>query len=270
MQPKISLYNTSFDDIGQLVSDESIDAVITSPPYDNARDYKGYTFNFEFLAKELYRVVKIGGIIVWVVGEQTVNFCETLTPFKQALYFVEECGFNCLDTMIYHKNGGPPAYPGLLRYTQKFEYMFVLAKGKPKTFNPIKDKPNTSRGAISHGGIRQKNGNIKRFKNPAAIVKDFSLRDNVWTYDVGYMKSTKDKIAYEHPAIMPDKLAEDHILSWTNKGDIILDPMMGSGTVGKMAKVLDRNFIGIELSKDYFDIATKRIDSVSNLEGLFE
>ena len=128
------------------IPSQSIDLCLTSPPYDDARDYNGYSFEFEVVAKELFRVIKNGGVLVWVVADQTKNFCETLTSFKQAIFFVENCGFNLLDTMIYQKNGAPSPYPGMMRYAPYFEYMFVFSQGKPKTFNPIKDRENKSYG----------------------------------------------------------------------------------------------------------------------------
>jgi len=127
-------------DIMKTIPDNNIDLTVTSPPYDNLRDYNGYTFDFEGIAKELFRVTKDGGVVVWVVADQTSKFCESLSSFKQAIYFVEECGFNLLDTMIYHKSNYAPAYPTLRRYANTFEYMFVFSKGKPSTFNPIQQE----------------------------------------------------------------------------------------------------------------------------------
>ena len=93
-------------------------------------------------------------------------------------------------------------------------------------------------------------------------INKLGRRTNVWQIANGFMKSTNDKVAYEHPAIFPEQLANDHILSWSSKGDIILDPFMGSGTTAKMAKLNGRNFIGFEISKEYCDIAEERIKTV--------
>lgn len=245
----------------RMIPDNSVDLTVTSPPYDNLRDYNGYSFDFENTAKEIYRVTKEGGILVWVVGDETKNFCESLSSFKQAIYFVESCGFNLLDTMIYKKNGAPSTYPNLRRYGNLFEYMFVFSKGKPKTFNPIKDRPNKMYGKINSGNTaRQKDGTTK--KTGSYIPKKFGTRFNVWEYNVGRNKDTSDKEAFNHPARFPEALARDHIISWSNEGDIVLDPFMGSGTTAKMALLNNRNFIGFEISREYVEIANQRLEAV--------
>jgi len=197
-------------------SEECIDLTVTSPPYDDLRDYRGYTFDFESIARELYRVTKPGGVVVWVVGDSTTNFCESLSSFKQALFFVEDCGFNLLDTMIYYKKNYAPAYPTLKRYANQFEYMFVFSKGKPKTFNPIQ-KPKV-RNKEEKVAFRQQDGSlIRKTKDEGRETKDAS---NVWEYSTGG-SCTKDKIAFQHPAVFPEQLAADHIISWSNPGDIV-------------------------------------------------
>ena len=240
------------------IGDNSIDLTVTSPPYDNLRDYKGYSFDFETIAKELYRVTKDGGVIVWIIGDETKSFCESLSSFKQAIYFVEKCGFNLLDTMIYQKKNVPPTYPNIKRYIPSFEYMFVFSKGRPKTFNPINDRPNKYAGIKKTGDTqRQKDGTTKSVRG--YIPKPFGLRFNIWRYDVGKNKDTKDIIAFKHPARFPEELAKDHIISWSNQGDIVLDPFVGSGTTLKIAQREGRDFIGIEISKEYVEIAKKRL-----------
>lgn len=234
--------------------DNSIDLVVTSPPYDNLRDYKGYSFNFEGIARELYRIIKTGGVVVWVVNDSVVDGSETCTSFKQALYF-KELGLNLHDTMIYMKNGSQ--YPEKLRYYQIFEYMFVFSKGKPKTINLLKDRKNKWNGSWGKRTRRGKDGELSQ--GDKILYQEFGIRYNVWQINTGYGYSTKDKIAYQHPATFPEKLAKDHILSWSNENDIVLDPMCGSGTTTKMAKFLGRNFIGIEISPEYCKIAEKRL-----------
>jgi len=243
------------------IPDNSIDLTVTSPPYDNLRSYKGYTFKFEETANELYRVTKIGGVIVWVVGDATIKGSETGTSFKQALYF-KEIGFNLHDTMIYEKNS--PSYAASfksVRYSSIFEYMFILSKRNPKIVNLIKDKKNRWAGTKTFGksSNRQKDGSIKI--NKRGIVAEYGYRTNIWKYNTGFNYSTKDKIAYNHPAIFPEKLAQDHILSWSNENDIVLDPMCGSGTTCKMAKLKNRKYIGIEISPEYCEIARKRVNA---------
>ena len=229
--------------------DNSIDLTITSPPYDNLRDYNGYTFDFKGIAKELYRVIKEGGVVVWVVGDATIKGSETGTSFRQALYF-KEIGFNLHDTMIYEKSTSP--FPMHTRCNQLFEYMFIFSKDKPKTFNPIKIPTITGgQKRKNDGGYRQKDGS--KHKANYETRKMTKTIGNIWRYRVC------GKIDNKHPAIFPEKLAEDHILSWSNEGDIVLDPMAGSGTTLKMAKKNNRNFIGIEISKEYCKIAEAKI-----------
>ena len=241
-------------EVMKTFEDGCIDLTVTSPPYDNLRSYNGYSFDFEGIAKELYRVTKQGGVVVWVVGDATIKGSETGTSFKQALYF-KEIGFNLFDTMIYQKRGG--LMTGSIKgYSQKFEYMFVLSKGTyPKTINLIKDLPvkYTEERTKKH---RKKDGSfdIQKWK-----CGGFTRRHNIWIYDIGLHKTTKDREAFEHPAIFPEKLAEDHILSWSNEGDTILDPFAGSGTTLKMAKKNNRNYIGIEISQEYIEIINKRL-----------
>ena len=236
-------------------SDESVDLTITSPPYDNLRDYKGYSFDFEGIARELYRVIKQGGVIVWVIGDQTTNGSESGTSFKQALFF-KEIGFNLHDTMIYEKNGAP--FPEVNRYYQCFEFMFVFSKGKPNTTNLLKDRKNKWAGSFGKRSQRHANGTLQQ--KDAIKCEEYGIRFNFWRINGGYGYTTKDEIAYKHPAMFPEILARDHILSWSNEGDLVLDPFLGSGTTAKMAHNLKRNYIGIDISEEYCEIARKRIE----------
>ena len=231
------------------IEDESIDLTVTSPPYDNLRDYDGYHFNFEGLAKELYRVTKPGGVVVWVVGDTTVKGSETLTSFNQAICF-KGTGFNVHDTMIYLKDGF--TFPESNRYPNVFEYMFVFSKGAPRTFNPLVDRQNRNRGRKLTGTDRQKSGELKKISGYGKELKDFGVRFNVWNI------ANQKKNGY-HPAPFPEQLVNDHIISWSNPGDLVLDPMAGSGTVLKVAEQLGRNSIGIEISEEYCDIIKKRM-----------
>lgn len=241
--------------------DNFVDLVVTSPPYANLRDYKGYSFDFESIAKELYRIMAKGGVVVWVVGDATENGTESCTSFKQALYF-KEIGFNLHDTMIYHRTS---PYPANIRYQQDFEYMFVLSKSVPKTFNPLKTIKTSKQARKASKTFRQKDGTtqkidekaIMRFKK--ATETDEKNMGNIWYIPAGFMKSTRDIIAFEHPAIFPEQLVAMHIESWSNTGELVYDPFMGSGTTAKMARLLNRNYIGSEISKEYCDIAEKRI-----------
>ena len=250
----------------KLLDDECIDLTVTSPPYDDLRKYKGFEWDFEAIAKELFRVVKNGGVIVWIVGDATVKGSETGTSFRQALYFME-CGFNLHDTMIYDKGNCP--FPDKTRYYNCFEYMFVFSKGKPKTFNPICDRKNKCSGeTIKSTTLRQVDGSLKKtsaeINNTGRKIKEYGSRFNIWKISPGKGKSTLDEYAFQHPAIFPEQLAKDHIISWSNEGDTVLDCFMGSGTTGKMAVLNNRNFIGIELDNGYFNIAKKRIEEAVN------
>ena len=247
------------------IPDGFVDLTVTSPPYDNLRTYNGnieqWSFEkFQAIAKELYRVTKHGGVVVWIVADATIKGSETGTSFKQALYF-KEVGFNLHDTMIYRKDSCP--FPDKVRYYASFEYMFVLSKGKPKSVNLITDKPNKWAGQKAHGTERQANGKMAECvatkNNTGRVIREFGVRQNVWDYAVGKWKVTKDEIAYQHPAIFPEQLAQDHIISWSNEGDLVLDPFMGSGTTAKMALLNNRNFIGFEIDKHYCEIANERI-----------
>jgi DNA modification methylase len=233
---------------------ETVDLTVTSPPYDNLRDYNGYSFDFERVARGLFYVTKPGGVVVWVVGDSTEKGSETLTSFKQALYF-KEIGFNVHDTMIYEKAGSP--FPSKTRYVQVFEYMFVFSKGKPKTTNLIKDKPNKWAGQSTFGNSsnRNKAGELVSFGK--RIINDFGVRNNIWRYANGFGFGQSDKTAYEHPATFPEQLAEDHILSWSNSGDLVLDPFSGSGTTMRIAKKTGRNYVGFDISQEYVDLSEK-------------
>lgn len=230
------------------IPDNFVDLTITSPPYDDLRKYNGFIFDYQSMLKELYRVTKDGGIVVWIVGDKTEKGSETLTSFKQALYS-KEIGFNVHDTMIYAKNNVYAHDPRNKRYKQCFEYMFVFSKGKPNTYNEIKDRPNKHAGKTLTGTKGRTQDGIKRDLKPT-VMSDFQARFNIWEYTTGGSVA-KDKIAFEHPAIFPEQLALDHILSWSNEGDIVLDPMCGSGTTCKMAYLSNRRFIGIDMSEEY-------------------
>jgi len=239
--------------------DKCIDLTVTSPPYDNLRTYNGFVFDFEGIAKELYRITKDGGVVVWVVGDRVINGSETLIPFNQALFF-KQIGFNIHDTMIYQKNAMP--FPEQTRYIQCFEYMFVMSKGKPKSHNMIKE-PTRVANRIKNKKSCQRNKDGTTTPMKYETGKNERNKWNVWVYEVGYNKTTKDKEAFQHPAMFPEALARDHIISWSNKGDLVLDPFVGSGTTAKMALLNGRNYIGIDISEEYCEIAKKR---VSNLQ----
>lgn len=232
------------------IPDDSIDLTVTSPPYDNLRTYRGFVFDFEAIAQQLWRVTKPGGVVVWIVVDETVDGSETGTSFRQALRFME-IGFKLHDTMIYQKAG--VSFPDTNRYYQNFEYMFVLGKGNVKTFNLLRDRKNLWAGEKVHSTVRNADGTLTPKVCIGNITQKYGVRYNVW------------RIAHnlpgraDHPASFPESLAGDHIASWSNPGDLVLDPMMGSGTTGKMAVILQRRFIGIDIAIEYVELARERI-----------
>lgn len=254
------VYNEDCLNTMAKMPDQFIDLVVTSPPYDDMRTYNGYSFEFEKIAIELYRVLKTGGVIVWIVGDSTVNGSESGTSFKQALFF-KEVGLNLYDTMFYEKASRIPTEG---RYYNTIEYMFVLSKGKPSTLNFICDHKN-----LTEGQSKVKDKCINKGKNEKKdgeyiVTGEFSRRSNVWRYGTGRPSDLAKILAdtgLKHPAIAPEKLVADHIISWSNEGDLVYDPFMGSGTTAKMAKFNNRNYIGSEISKEYCDIIEKRINT---------
>lgn len=240
----------------------SVDLTVTSPPYDNLRTYNGNNTLWgervwKDVIAELFRVTKSGGVVVWIVADATINGSETGTSFRQALHAME-CGFNLHDTMIWAKPTFSAVGALRTRYAPVFEYMFVFSKGYISTFNPIKDRLNKSFGQVRRGPtIRGADG--KMIKNKDAEIRQFGQRFNIW--EVATVSQKGDAV---HPAPFPEALARDHIISWSNPGDTVLDPFMGSGTTGKMAAQLGRRFIGIELDPEYFAIAKARINGANS------
>ncbi len=265
------IYNESCLATMQRIRTNFIDLTVTSPPYDDLRTYNnrkrrvksqfnGYTFPFEEIAKALFRVTDKGGVLVWIVGDATIEGNETGTSFRQALY-LKECGFNLFDTMIYLK---PPrgAVGNNNTYWQSFEYMFVFSKGYPKTINLIKDRENKEARNGDNGTKRLQNGELLKLKRGG--YGEYGRRTNVWEYNIGKGHSASDEFAHEHPAIFPEKLARDHVRTWSNIGDLVYDPMMGSGTVAKVCVIEDRNYLGSEINKAYCKVAEKRIAKIIN------
>ena len=248
------IYNTDCLEGVKLLDGESVDLTVTSPPYDDLRTYNGFAWDFEAVVKELYRVTKQGGVVVWIVADATIKGSETGTSFRQALYFMD-CGFNLHDTMIWNKQNCS-SVGSLNRYENTFEYMFVFSKGPAKTHNIICDKPNKRAGELQCGSIRQKDGTVRKTSQYGKReIAEYGRRQNVW--NVFPAKSAKERL---HPAPFPEQIAHDHIISWSNENDTVLDPFMGSGTTAKMALLNNRNYIGFELSEEYCEIAEKRIE----------
>ena len=254
----INLINDDCLNAMNSIEDNFIDLVITSPPYDNIRDYNNSSeWNFDIfkkIANQLIRILKKGGVIVWIVNDATIKGSETGTSFKQALYF-KEIGLNLHDTMIWKKESNPFTHKN--RYINIFEYMFVFSKEKLKTTNLIKDRKNKYGGTKVHGTQREKDGSLRPPTRIGKEIKEYGSRFNVWEINTEKQNKTK------HPAVFPIKLVQDHIISWSNENDTILDCFMGSGTTGVACKNTNRDFIGIEIDNEYFKIAENRINSAS-------
>lgn len=243
------IYNEDCLDTMRKMPDNFIDLVITSPPYSDMRKYNGFSFDFEKIAKEMLRVLKDGGVVMWNVGDKTENGSKSLEPFKQAIYF-KEIGYNINDVMIWQKsNPLPQVYQP--RYNQVFEYMFILSKGKPKTFNPIMVDCKCA-GQIYDSTVKNMGGESGR-THKTFNINQKKIKENIWQIPVAQNKTN-------HPAVFPQKLAEDHIISWSNEGDLVYDPFMGSGTTALAAIELGRNWIGSEISSEYTELANKRIE----------
>lgn len=255
----IEIYNDNCLTYLKTQSSDSIKFTLTSPPYDDIRDYKGYSFPFEEIAQELWRVTKPGGVIAWNVADATVKGSETGTSMRQALYFIS-LGFKLHDTMIYAKKNPMPAGVSSKRYHQSWEYIFILSKDVPETFNPImvKAKYGHLDANMKHRG---KDGELKYTKTKR---NEFTKVRNIFEYSIGGGHSTKDKVAFGHPALMPEQLASDMISTWTDPGDRVFDPFTGAGTTAKMSLILNRKFHGTELSAEYCNIAKQRIELVLN------
>lgn len=255
----INIYNDNCLDYLKTQPDNSIKFTLTSPPYDEIRDYKGYSFPFEEIAQELWRTTRVGGVIAWNVADATIKGSETGTSMRQALYFMS-LGFRLHDTMIYAKKNPMPASVNSKRYHQAWEYIFILSKDAPETFNPlmVKAKFGHLTASMKHRG---KEGDITYKKTKR---NEFTKVKNIFEYSVGGGHSSKDKVAFQHPAIMPEQLAFDMISTWTNEGDTVFDPFTGSGTTAKMCMVSNRKFHGTEMSKEYCDIITERLDGYVN------
>lgn len=235
----------------------SVDMVLTSPPYDNIRQYNGFAFDLDGVIRGIKHVLKDGGVCVWVVGDQMVNGSETCTSFKQALAFVD-AGFNLHDTMIYHKRNSVPNIPNdSVRYHQSFEFMLCFSKGKPTTFNPI-TIPCVHAGKIKQGSFRI-HGKDELVDKGKSEIGQTRVVGNVFSYTTGCSNTTAYLPAFQHPAVFPEKLARDQIISWTNSGDTVLDPFMGSGTTLFCCRYLGRNAIGIDISHEYCELAERRL-----------
>lgn len=262
------IYNENCLDTMARMPDGFVDLTVTSPPYDDLRSYKGYSFDVNPIVKELYRVTAVGGVVVWIVGDQTLNGSESVTSAEHKICF-RQCGFYVHDTMIYERTPAYPSNPESVRYSQSFEYMFVFSKGKPKTINLIQDRANKWGGSTSWGqqSERRKNGDLKL--RSVIQVRENGVRFNIWNYATGKGQSAADEIAFNHPAIFPEQLALDHILSWSNENDIVYDPFMGSGTTAKAAHQLGRRWIGSEISSEYVALANKRLEPYLAQESLF-
>ena len=245
------IYNEDCLETMKNMPDNFIDLTITSPPYDDLRVYNGYSFNFEAVASELYRVTKQGGVVVWIVGDSTIKGSESGTSFRQALGF-KDAGFNLHDTMIWRKTNPMPKVK-TKRYFDVFEYMFILSKGQPKTFNPLMQA--TKFGGKTYNSTMKQISNGKVRKPKIIILNAERYKDNIWDCAVAQNKT-------DHPAVFPESLVADHITTWSSEGDLVYDPFIGSGTTALASIKLKRNYIGSEISLEYCDLTNFRINQL--------
>ena len=261
----INIFNDDCCNVMKLMKEHNItvDLTVTSPPYDDLRTYNessSWSFDkFKEVAKLLYDITTDGGVVVWVVGDAVIKGSESGSSFKQTLYFME-CGFKLHDTMIYEKNSSAfPAKRGSKRYTQIFEYMFVFVKGKIHDCNLLCDKPNKWAGHTNWGKNTQynKEGELEETEKIKSVPQ-FSMRNNIWKYTTGFNGKTG------HPAVFPQQLATDHILSWSLENQIVFDPFLGSGTTALSSIRENRRFIGCEIDETYFNICKERIENELN------
>lgn len=250
----------------QLMDEESVDLVVTSPPYDDLRTYNDssqWDHNvFTQVADNLTRVLKQGGVIMWNVNDATVKGSETGSSFRQCLYFMDQCGLKLHDTMIYEKTGTAFASgPKSVRYTQIFEYCFILSKGRPKTINLIQDKKNAWAGYTSFGNAktRKKDGTMNDPGKKSKVIREYGVRTNIWKIKNSGGFGQSSKASYKHPATMPEELARGHVLTWSDVNDTILDPFMGAGTTAQVCLEENRNFIGFEIDETYHQMCAERV-----------
>lgn len=274
-QNDIQIYNINCLDYLKSLPENSIKFTLTSPPYDNIRDYNGFDFDFEGIAAELWRTTEVGGVIAWNVADATINGSETGTSMRQALYFMS-LGFKLHDTMIYAKNNPVPSSTTSKRYHQAWEYIFILSKDTPSTFNPITVKSKYGH-LKANTKYRGKDGKIEYTQTKR---NEFTRVRNIFEYSIGGGHVTTDKVAYQHPALMPEKLAEDMIITWTNPGDTVFDPFTGAGTTAKICLLSGRKFHGTEISEEYCQLSKERLEltinsvsashSCDEMNGLFD
>lgn len=232
---------------------ESVQCVVTSPPYDELRTYGGYEFRFEETARELFRVLCDGGVLCWNIKDAIIEGSESLTSCTHKIYLARVCGFR-VRTIIYQKRNFSHPQKGF--YHSVFEYVFICSKGKPRAFNPLMDRKNITAGAVGNLGVNtftERDGS--KSVRAKKVTKEFGMRHDVW---LGLTRGQEEMCKrLPHPAMMPKWLARDLILSWSNPGDVVLDPFAGSFTTCKIALKLGRIPIGIEINPEYAQEALK-------------
>jgi site-specific DNA-methyltransferase (adenine-specific) len=252
------------------LDEDSIDLTVTSPPYDLLRLYDGFTFDLPGIVDQLYRVTRIGGAVAWIVCDASKNGAETGTSFAQVMEFQRQ-GWRLHDTMIYQKSG--VSRPGNVRYHQAFEFMFVFSKGTKPKFRPLQDRANKTAGLKRNTKSMTKRdaaGNLtpRRVNHKTYITNPHGIRTNIWTYSTGPKQTAPDDLWQQHPAVMPLDLAADHILSWGDPGDTVLDPLAGSGQVPIAADILGREWIAIDCSPRYCYLIEQRLEWFRRRSGV--
>jgi hypothetical protein len=246
----------------------SIPLTLFSPPYDGIRDYgKNWSLDYKTLGRLLFGATCDGGVCAVVIGDGTKDFAKSLTTFRWAVDWVDNTGWRLFECCIYSRHGNPGAW-----WTQRFrvdhEYILIFFKGDrlrcfDKTALMI---PSKHAGKVYSGTDRLTNGGFKKIEPKA--VNDLKCRGTIWGYATSNSEGNRTKL--EHPATFPDRLADDLIHCFSKPGDLVFDPMCGSGTTCVMAAKAKRDYLGIEINPEYHSIAMKRIQAeVTNDVRLF-
>lgn len=238
------------------IRESSVDLTVFSPPYDGLRDYKGKpSFDMAVLGREILRVTKEGGVCCMVIQDATKNGAKSLTSFRTACLFAD-LGWRLFECCIYSRAGVPGAW-WTKRFRVDHEYIFIFTRGDglPRRFDKTSLMVESKYAGITAGGTkRTTKGDFVAIKK--TVISPLKCRGTIWHYAASNTERNKTKS--EHPATYPDSLARDIISCFSKEGDLVLDPMMGSGTTGIASVNMGRRFLGIEISVQYMEIAKRR------------
>lgn len=238
------------------LASDSVDLVLFSPPYDGVRDYRGnWTLDLPALGSELLRVVKDGGFAVMVIADGTKNQRKSMTTFRTAVAW-EDAGWSLFESVIYSRDGRPGAW-WATRFRVDHEHILMFYKGKrprPVTHHDGLRVPSKHAGKKWTGTQRLTDGTL--VKTSATVAAD-KCRGTIWHYATSNSEGNRTKA--KHPATFPDALARDVILALSAPGDVVYDPMMGSGTSVVIAAQEGRRWLGNDFFAEYVEIAQQRL-----------